>query len=79
MEVPDVAAAETWLCPTVALVALPPDASLRGGSSGTIGVPPPLTLFGPWLARIYACGMISGPYCSMPWSSGSPGLTSWSV
>ena len=39
MEVPDAAAAETWLGSTVALVALPPGASLSGGSGGTIGVP----------------------------------------
>ena len=76
---PDVAAAEIWLCPTTAAVALPPGASLGGGSSGTIGVPPPLMLFGPWLARICTCAMISDPNCSMPWISGSLGLTFWSV
>ena len=48
---PDVAAAEIWLCPTTAAVVLPPGASLGGGSSGTIGVPPPLMLFGKQLRK----------------------------
>src|SRR5258708_4165939 len=53
--------------------------SLGAGSSGTIGVPPPLTLLGPWLARISVCAMICAPYCSMPRINGSLPLTSWSA
>jgi hypothetical protein len=43
--------------------------------SGTIGVPPPLMLFGPWLVRICVAAMICELNWSMPWIRGSFGFT----
>ena len=54
-------------------------ASLGAASSGTIGVPPPLMLFGPWFTRILVAAIICALSCSMPWISGSPPETCWSV
>jgi hypothetical protein len=56
-----------------------PDVHCEAPSSGTIGLPPPLILLGPWFESSCTLCMISLPNCAMPWTRGSPSLTSWSV